>query len=45
MNINEEIPVAIVVGRKTLDEYTRKMNSETLTLHAALVLNPHVKTH
>ena len=44
-NINKEIRVTVVVGRKTLDEYTRKMDSETLILYTALVLNPRVKTH
>jgi len=44
-NINEEIRVAVVIGRKTLNEYTRKMDSETLILYAASVLDPRVKTH
>jgi hypothetical protein len=44
-NINEEIRVAIIVGRKTLDEYTRKIDSKTLILYTALVLNPRVKTY
>jgi len=44
-NINEEIRVAVIIGRKTLDEYTRKMDSETLILYMASVLDLRVKTH
>ena len=45
LNINKEIRVTIVIRRKTLNEYTRKIDSETLILYTALVLNPRVKTH
>jgi len=43
-HINEEIRQAVLVGRKVLDNYTRKMDSETLILYAATVLDPCVKT-
>ncbi len=43
-HINEEIWQAVLVGRKVLDNYTRKMDSETLILYTATVLDPRVKT-
>ena len=42
--INEQIRQAVLAGRKVLDEYTRKMDSETLIPYAAAVLDPRVKT-
>ena len=42
--INEQIRQAVLAGRKVLDEYTRKMDTETLILYAAAVLDPRVKT-
>ena len=43
-SINEQIRQAVITGRRVLDEYTRKMDTETLILYAAAVLNPRVKT-
>ena len=42
--INEQIRQAVIAGRKVLDQYTRKMDTETLILYAAAVLDPRVKT-
>jgi len=42
--INEQIRQAVIAGRKVLDEYTRKMDTETLIPYAAAVLDPRVKT-
>jgi hypothetical protein len=42
--VNEQIRQAVVAGRKVLDEYTRKMDTETLIPYAAAVLDPGVKT-
>lgn len=43
-SINEQIQQAVIAGRKVLDEYTRKMDAETLIPYAAAVLDPRVKT-
>src|SRR6266536_1834133 len=43
-HINEEIRQAVLVGRKVLDNYTRKMDSETLIPYTTTVLDPRVKT-
>jgi len=42
--INEQIRQAVIAGRKVLDEYTCKMDTETLIPYAAAVLDPRVKT-
>ena len=42
--VNEQIRQAVIVGRRVLDEYTRKIDAETLILYTAAVLNPRVKT-
>ncbi len=42
--INEQIRQAVIAGRKALDEYTSKMDTETLIPYAAAVLDPRVKT-
>src|ERR1700733_14407703 len=42
--VNEQIRQAVIVGRRVLDKYTRKMDAETLILYTAAVLNPQVKT-
>ena len=38
-SINEQIQQAVIMGRKVLDEYTNKMNIETLIPYAAAVLD------
>jgi len=43
-SINEQIRQAVIIGRKVLDEYTSKMDTETLIPYAAAVLDPRVKT-
>ena len=42
--VNEQIRQAVIVGRRVLDKYTRKIDAETLILYAAAVLDPRVKT-
>jgi hypothetical protein len=42
---NTQIQEAAREGRKTLEEYTEKMDKETLIPYAAAVLDPHVKTN
>ena len=42
--INEQIRQAVIAGRKVLDKYTCKMDTETLIPYAAAVLDPRVKT-
>src|SRR5882762_1357725 len=42
--INEQIRQAVIAGRKALDEYTSKMDTETLIPYAAAVHDPRVKT-
>ena len=43
-HINSQIRDAIIVGCKVLEEYTAKMDSETIIPYAASVLDPRVKT-
>ena len=43
-SINEKIRQAVIVGRRVLDKYTHKMDTETLIPYAAAVLDPQVKT-
>ena len=43
-HINKEIRQAVLVGRKVLDDYTRKIDSKTLILYTTTILNPCVKT-
>jgi hypothetical protein len=38
--VNEQIRQAVIVGRRVLDEYTRKIDAETLILYTAAVLDP-----
>ena len=45
LNINKEIHVTVVTGHKTLNKYTCKIDSKTLILYVALVLNLRVKTY
>jgi hypothetical protein len=42
--INDQIRDAVITGRQVLEEYTRKMDIETLIPYAAAVLDPRVKT-
>ncbi len=42
-HINKEIRQAVLVGHKVLDNYTHKMDSETLILYTTTVLDPRVK--
>ena len=39
-SINEQIRQAVITGRKVLDEYTCKIDTETLIPYAAAVLDP-----
>ena len=39
-SINEQIQQAVIMGRKVLDEYTNKMDTETLISYTAAVLDP-----
>ena len=39
-SINKQIWQAVIIGHKVLDKYTHKMDTETLILYAATVLNP-----
>jgi hypothetical protein len=43
-SVNIQIQEAARAGQKTLDNYTRKMDMETLIIYSAAVLDPHVKT-
>lgn len=42
--INKQIRQAVIAGHKVLDKYTCKMDTETLILYTAAVLDPRVKT-
>src|SRR3954452_11164345 len=43
--VNTQIQEAVRAGRETLEEYTKKMDAETIIPYAAAVLDPRVKTH
>jgi hypothetical protein len=43
-HVNNQIRDAVIVGRRVLEEYTAKMDSETIIPYAASVLDPRVKT-
>lgn len=43
--VNTQIQEAAKEGRKKLDEYTKKMDTETIIPYAAAVLDPRVKTY
>jgi phosphoenolpyruvate synthase/pyruvate phosphate dikinase len=43
-SIDIQIQEVAKAGRKTLDNYTRKMDMETLIIYSAAVLDPRVKT-
>ena len=38
--VNEQIRLAVIVGRRVLDKYTHKIDAETLILYTAAVLDP-----
>jgi hypothetical protein len=43
--VDPQIKEAVEAGRKTLEEYTQKMDVETIIPYAAAVLDPRVKTY
>jgi hypothetical protein len=43
-SINNQIRDAVIIGYKVLEEYTCKIDTETLILYTAAVLDPRVKT-
>ena len=42
--VDSQIQEAVRAGRRTLEEYTKKMDTETIIPYAAAVLDPRVKT-